>query len=346
MRQGIGGGGTGPAAAGARGTGTMAAAKRPAPHEVRRVAVVGAGLIGSRWAALFLAAGLEVRAADPAPGAEERLRADVTRCLPALARLGVPAAAGAGPSAGAGAPAAAADARDCQRRLTFFPRLKDAVAGAELVQECVADDERLKREVLGRVDAACPAWTVIASSTSGIVPTRLQAACTHPERLLVGHPFNPVHIVPLVEVVAGEATAPDVVDWAVAFYTRLGKKPLRVRKEAEGFVSNRMQEAIWREMFHLVNDGIATTAELDAAISDGPGLRWALYGPAFIYMLPGGRGGFAYALDSSTPPSSPAARTTSIRHSPGNSRTLSMRRPASRRRAARSKSGRPCATSS
>jgi carnitine 3-dehydrogenase len=303
MRQEIGGGDrtAGPAAADARDPGTMAAARRPAPHEVRRVAVVGAGLIGSRWAALFLAAGLQVSAADPAPGAEDRLRADVTRCLPALARLGVPTVAGGRPSAGAGPSAGAEDARDCQRRLTFFPRLEDAVAGAEFVQECVADDERLKREVLGRIDAACPWQTIVASSTSGIVPTQLQSACRHPERVLVGHPFNPAHIVPLVEVVAGEATAPDAVDWALAFYTRLGKKPLRVRKEAEGFVSNRMQEAIWREMFHLVNDGIATTGELDAAISDGPGLRWALYGPAFIYMLQGGRGGFAYALEQFDP---------------------------------------------
>jgi carnitine 3-dehydrogenase len=313
MRQGTHGGGTTDPAAGAHDPGAATAAGRPAPHQVRRVAVVGAGLIGSRWTALFLAAGMEVRTADPAPGAEDRLRADVTRCLPALARLG--AAAGAGPSAGGpsagtaaaqgptvpGGPAAAEDAHDCQRRLTFFPRLEDAVADADFVQECVADDEQLKLAVLRRIDAACPPQAVIASSTSGIVPTRLQTACAHPERLLVGHPFNPAHIIPLVEVVAGEATGPDAVDWAIAFYTRLGKKPLRVRKEAEGFVSNRMQEAIWREMFHLVNDGIATTGELDAAISDGPGLRWALYGPAFIYMLQGGRGGFAYALEQFDP---------------------------------------------
>jgi 3-hydroxyacyl-CoA dehydrogenase len=271
-------------------------ARRPSPEQVRRVAVVGAGLIGSRWTALFLAAGLQVAAADPAPGAEERLRSDVERCLPALERLGLAAGAAAGDSAGR-----AADAAGCLGRLSFFRDIEDAVGDASFVQECVADDERLKLAVLARVDAACPPWAVIASSTSGIVPTLLQSACRHPERLLVGHPFNPAHIVPLVEVVAGEATAPEVVDWAVAFYQRLGKKPLRVRKEAEGFVGNRMQEAIWREMFHLVNDGIATTGELDRAISDGPGLRWALYGPAFIYMLQGGRGGFAYALEQFDP---------------------------------------------
>jgi carnitine 3-dehydrogenase len=137
---------------------------------------------------------------------------------------------------------------------------------------------------------------VIASSTSGILPSVFQARCRHPERVLVGHPFNPAHLIPLVEVVAGERTSPAAVDWAVAFYGLLGKHPLRVRKEAPGFVSNRMQEAVWREMFHLVNDGIATTGELDQAISDGPGLRWAIYGPAFVYFMQGGRGGMAHAL--------------------------------------------------
>jgi 3-hydroxyacyl-CoA dehydrogenase len=272
--------------------------QRPSPGQVRRVAVVGAGLIGSRWTALFLAAGLHVAAADPADGAEERLQADVERCLPAVERMGLTGAA-----ATAGEPGGrAAAVESCLGRLSFFRDIEDAVGDAVFIQECVADDERLKLAVLARVDAACPPWAVIASSTSGIVPTLLQSGCRrHPERVLVGHPFNPAHIVPLVEVVAGHATAPEVVDWAVAFYERLGKKPLRVRKEAEGFVSNRMQEAIWREMFHLVNDGIATTGELDRAISDGPGLRWALCGPAAISVPHAGRGGSASAPEQVDP---------------------------------------------
>jgi 3-hydroxyacyl-CoA dehydrogenase len=128
---------------------------------------------------------------------------------------------------------------------------------------------------------------IIASSTSGILPSVFQARCRRPERVLVGHPFNPAHLIPLVEVVAGEKTSPAAVDWAVEFYALLGKHPLRVRKEAPGFVGNRMQEAVWREMFHLVNDGIATTGEPDQAITDGPGLRWAIYGPAFVYFPQG-----------------------------------------------------------
>lgn len=265
---------------------------RPSPETVRHVAVVGAGLVGSRWTALFLATGLHVSVTDPAPGAESRLRTDVARCLPALARLGLPAArAAAEPGRG----------KDIRDALVFHRDTGAAVAGVDFVQECVAEDVDLKLAVLADIDAACPAHAVIASSTSGIVPSLLQSVCAHPERVLVGHPFNPAHIIPLVEVVPGGRTAPEVVDWALAFYTRLGKKPLRIRKEADGFVGNRMQEAIWREMFHLVNDGIATTGDLDAAVSDGPGLRWALFGPAFIYMLQGGRGGFAYALEQFDP---------------------------------------------
>jgi len=252
------------------------------PTAVRRAATVGTGLIGSHWAALFLARGLAVVAYDPAPDAEARLRHDVARAWPALERLGL--AAGAS-----------------QRRLAFVSDLDEALAGAGFVQESVPDDEALKIDVLARIDAACPPEVVIASSTSGILPTLLQSGCAHPQRVLVGHPFNPVHLLPLVEVVAGERTSPEAVDWAMAFYHVVGKRPLRVRKEAPGFVSNRLQEALWREMFHLVNDGIATTAELDAAITDGPGLRLAVFGPAFLYFLQGGRGGMAYALSQFDP---------------------------------------------
>jgi carnitine 3-dehydrogenase len=254
----------------------------PHPAQVARVAVVGTGLIGSRWAAFFLARGLEVSACDPAPGAEERLRADVARCWPALERLGV-------------APGASQD------RLTFFGDLAEALRGVAFVQESTPDDDELKTRLTAGIDAACGPDVVIASSTSGISPTVFQARCTHPERVLAGHPSNPAHILPLVEVVAGERTSPETVDWAMTFYRHLGKRPLRVRRAAPGFVMNRMQEAVWREMFHLVNDDIATCVELDAAISDGCGMRWALFGPAFVYLMQGGPGGMAYALEQFDP---------------------------------------------
>ena len=255
---------------------------RPLPGDVARVAVVGTGLIGVRWAAFFLSRGLDVVAGDPAPGAEERLRRDVAAVWPLLERVGlVPGAS--------------------TSRLSFSADLARALAGAEFVQENVPDDDELKTAVVAEIDGLADPEVIIASSTSGILPTVFQARCRHPERVLVGHPFNPAHLIPLVEVVAGEKTSAEAVDWAIAFYERLGKRPLRVRKEAPGFVSNRMQEAVWREMFHLVNDGIATTGELDRAITDGPGLRWAIYGPAFIYFLQGGRGGMAYALSQFDP---------------------------------------------
>jgi 3-hydroxyacyl-CoA dehydrogenase len=254
----------------------------PDPAHVTRVAVVGTGLIGSRWAAFFLARGLDVAACDPAPGAEARLRADVARCWPALVRLG-----------------AADDA--AQDRLVFGAGLEDTLAGAEFVQESTPDDDGLKTHLTTQIDALCGPDVVVASSTSGISPSIFQARCVHPGRVLAGHPSNPAHILPLVEVVAGDGTSPEAVAWAMAFYAHLGKRPLRVRRAAPGFVMNRMQEAVWREMFHLVNDDIATCAELDAAISDGCGMRWALLGPAFVYLMQGGPGGMAWALEQFDP---------------------------------------------
>lgn len=252
------------------------------PCLVERVAVVGTGLIGARWAAYYLAHGLDVVAGDPAPGAEEALRGIVARCWPALGRLGL-------------ASGASVD------RLTFVPSLEEAVRDVGFIQENVPDDEKLKVAVIAAVDAACPPDAVIASSTSGILPTLLQSGCAHPERVLVGHPSNPAHILPLVEVVAGERTSPAAVDQAMAFYRAIGKRPLLVRREAPGFVMNRLQEAVWREAFHLVNDDIATCAELDAAVTDGCGMRWALFGPAFVYLLQGGPGGMAWALEQFDP---------------------------------------------
>jgi carnitine 3-dehydrogenase len=249
---------------------------------VRTVTCVGTGLIGARWAALFAAAGLEVTGTDVAPDAQSRMNAIVAAAWPALKQLGL-AVVDEPPAVG------------------FDPDLERAVASADWVQESVLEHEALKLDVIGRIDAAAPAAAVIASSTSGILPSVLQSGCVRPERVLVGHPFNPAHIMPLVEVVAGAGTSPETVARAMRFYAAIGKRPLHCRTEAPGFIANRLQEAVWREMFHLVNDGIATTGELDAAIADGPGLRWAFLGPAAIYMLQGGDGGFAYALEQFTP---------------------------------------------
>lgn len=257
-------------------------AQRGPAEGIRSVTCVGTGLIGARWAALFAAAGLRVTGTDPAPEAEDSMQATVAAAWPALRQLGV-------------------TAEELPPRVRFDPDLERAVAAADWVQESVPDFEALKLEVIGRIDAATPAAAVIASSTSGILPSVLQATCKRPARVLVGHPFNPAHIMPLVEVVAGAETAPETVELAMRFYRAMGKRPLHCRVEAPGFIANRLQEAVWREMFHPVNDGIATTAEIDAAVGDGPGLRWALLGPAMVYLLQGGGGGFAYALEQFAP---------------------------------------------
>ena len=142
---------------------------------------------------------------------------------------------------------------------------------------------------------------IIASSTSGLLPSEFQAQCRYPERIVVGHPFNPVYLLPLVEVLGGRRTAPAAVERALAVYDRLGMQPLHVRKEVPGFLSDRLQEALWRELLHLVNDGVATPAELDAAIAYGPGLRWAFWGTALIFHLAGGEGGMRHMLQHFDP---------------------------------------------
>ena len=252
------------------------------PGRVRRLAIVGTGVIGSGWAARALAKGFDVVAWDPAPGAEARLRAAVANAWPALARLGL--AKGAS-----------------RRRLRFTSDLNSAVRDADFVQESSPEDEGLKRSLLAKVDRVARADVVIASSSSGLLPSRLQARCRHPERVLIGHPFNPVYLLPLVEVVAGKRTGPAAVKRADAFYSRLGMRPLHVHQEIAGYISDRLQEALWREALHLVADGVATTEEIDAAIVFGPGLRWAFMGTFLAFHLAGGDGGMRHMLEQFGP---------------------------------------------
>lgn len=245
---------------------------------VKRVAVVATGVIGQSWTACFLARGLEVAATDPAPGAEERLRDAVAAHWPALERRGL-------------APGASLE------RLHFHPRLEEAVAQADFVQENGPERLELKADLLRRIDEAAPPESVIASSSSGLPVTALQAHCGRPERVVLGHPFNPPHLIPLVEVGGGERTAPHAIAVAMAFYASLGKRPIHVRREIKGHIANRLQAALWREAFHLVQQGVASVADIDAAITQGPGLRWALLGPFANLHLSGGEGGMAHLLE-------------------------------------------------
>jgi carnitine 3-dehydrogenase len=250
-----------------------------------RVAIVGTGVIGSSWAALFAAHGYEVAATDPRPEAADELRRAVERCWPSLERQGRVAAGGSPDLVRVvGSPAA-------------------AVEGTWFVQENAPERLDLKHELYRELDAAADADVVIASSSSGLMPTELQQACDrHPERVLVGHPFNPPHLVPLVEVVGGDATSTEAIALAMDTYTGIGRSPIHIRAELPGHVTNRLQAALWREAYWLVEQGIVSVADVDRAISTGPGLRWALLGPFATQHVSGGAGGIAHVLEHLGPP--------------------------------------------
>ena len=244
---------------------------------IRRVAVIGTGTIGASWAALFLARGLEVAASDPAPGAETALRQRIEAILPALQRLGAVAVA---------QPA----------NVRFLSNPVDAVRGAQFVQENGPEREDLKRALFVELDQALPPDAIIASSSSGLLMSRLQDACRHPGRCVIGHPFNPPHLIPLVEVVGGAQTSQATIDRTMAFYAAIGKRPIHIRKEVKGHVANRLQAAMWREAVSLVENGVASVADVDEAIASGPGLRWALMGPHLTFHLAGGAGGMDHFM--------------------------------------------------
>ena len=210
---------------------------RPDPGAVRRVACVGVGTIGAGWAAYFLARGLDVVATDPAPGAAQRVRALVDDAWPKLERLGL------------------SDGAD-RARLTFVADLAEAVADVEFIQESALDYEELKVDLFAQIDAAAPADTVISSSSSKFRPTVIASRCTHPERCIVGHPFVPSYLVPLVEVVGGEQTSRAVLDWSVAFYDHIGKHALLLRKECDAYISNRLQHVVFQEASRMVEEGV------------------------------------------------------------------------------------------
>ena len=249
---------------------------------VKRIAVIGTGVIGAGWAARCLARGIDVTATDPGPDAEVKLRAALDNARPAAEEL-------------YGSP----DVKPGV--LTFSGSVAEAVADADFIQESAPEREDLKRRLHAEIDAAARPGVIIASSSSGLMPTAIQADCRHPERVLIGHPFNPVYLLPLCEVVGGAKTSADNIRRACAFYRSIGMYALHVRKEIEGYLSDRLQEAMWREILHLVNDGVATTGELDDAIRYGPGLRWAIMGTNMIFHMAGGDSGMRHMLEQFGP---------------------------------------------
>ncbi|MET7799316.1 3-hydroxyacyl-CoA dehydrogenase NAD-binding domain-containing protein [Streptomyces decoyicus] len=249
-----------------------------APEDVRRIACIGAGVIGGGWVAHFLARGYDVTAWDPAADAEQKLRRLVAAAWPALEQIGL------------------ADGAS-QDRLTLAPTLAEAVADADFVQESAPEKLELKRSLLAELAAAARPGVVIASSTSGYPMTDMQTAAEDSGRLVVGHPFNPPYLIPLVEVVGGEKTDREAVTWASRFYDVAGKSVITMERELPGFIANRLQEALWREALHMVANGEASVEDIDASITEGPGLRWAFMGPCLTFALAGGEGGMAHMLD-------------------------------------------------
>ena len=242
---------------------------------IRRVAIVGTGVIGASWTAQYLARGLDVVATDPAPNAEQKLRAYVDEAWQDLTSIGL-------------APGAT------RERLSFTTDMRAALASADFVQENGPERPDFKIKLYADMDAATPPDSLIASSSSGITPSVMQSNCKHPERVLVGHPFNPPHVVPLVEIVPGSKTSPAAVEQAVRFYTSLGKKPIVLKKEVPGHVANRLQLALYREVLYLIEQGVVSVADADAAVGWGPGLRWGLMGPSLQFHLAGGAGGIEH----------------------------------------------------
>jgi len=245
---------------------------------IRRIAVVGTGVIGASWAAQYLARGFDVVATDPAPNAEGNLRKYVDEAWELLTAIGLTSGA----------------SRD---RLSFTSNMQGALANADFVQENAPERPEFKTKLFAEMDDATPLDSIIASSSSGITPSVMQAKCKHPERVLVGHPFNPPHIIPLVEVVGGTKTSPEPIQRAIAFYASIGKKPILLNKELPGHVANRLQAALYREVMYLIQQGVLSVADADDAVSYGPGLRWGVMGPSLQWHLGGGSGGIKHFMD-------------------------------------------------
>jgi 3-hydroxyacyl-CoA dehydrogenase len=251
---------------------------------VRRIAIIGTGVIGASWSALFLAKGLQVVATDIAPNAEAGLRKFVETAWPALTRLGL--------SPGAS-----------QSNLKFTAALAQAVSGVDLVQENGPERIDFKKKLYGQLDELLPPDVIIASSSSGLTMSEIQKGATsHPERCIIAHPFNPPHLIPLVEIVAGAKTSAETIQRANEFYTSIGQRTVRLNKEMPGHVANRLQAALAREVYYLVAEGVVSAADVDTALSWGPGLRWGIMGNMMLNHLGGGPGGIEHFFQQFTGP--------------------------------------------
>ncbi|MEA3181394.1 MAG: hypothetical protein QOI59_4917 [Gammaproteobacteria bacterium] len=245
---------------------------------VHRIAIVGTGVIGASWAAYYLARGFDVVATDPGPQAEANLRKYVDDAWPLLTQVGL--------SAGA--------SRD---RLTFSSDMSRALAEADWVQENAPERPDFKIKLFAQMDEATPPGSILASSSSGITMDVIQSGCKRPERCVIGHPFNPPHVVPLVEVVGGAKTSEATIERAMGFYASIGKKPVRLHKALPGHVANRFQAALYKEVLYLVQQGVLSVADADVAVCYGPGIRWGVMGPSLQWHVGGGQGGIQHFME-------------------------------------------------
>ena len=248
---------------------------------IKKVALVGGGVIGGGWATRCLANGLEVVLTDPRPEARDYVETMVADAWPVLEDAGL--------------------ASENKGELHFAQDIAQAVQDADFVQENVPEREELKISVHEEISRHAREDVVIASSSSGLLPSRLQARCAHPERLMIGHPFAPVYLLPLVEIVGSEQTSQTAIAQAGAFYRSLGMRPLHVRREIEAYIADRLQESLYREALHLIDQDVATVAEIDAAVTGGQGLRWAFMGTFLAWHLGGGPGGMRHTIEQFGP---------------------------------------------
>jgi 3-hydroxyacyl-CoA dehydrogenase len=245
---------------------------------IHRIAVVGTGVIGASWAAQYLARGFDVVANDPGPNAEANLRKYVDDAWDQLTAIGL-------------APGASRD------RLRFTTNMHEALSDADFVQENGPERPDFKIKLYADMDAVTPVASIIASSSSSLTMSVIQSKCQHPERCLIGHPFNPPHIIPLVEVVGGAKTSPAAIEQAMAFYKSIGKRPILLHKEVPGHVANRLQVALYKEVMYLIEQGVLSVGDADDAVSWGPGLRWGIMGPNLQFHLGGGAGGIKHFFE-------------------------------------------------
>ncbi|RZT99649.1 3-hydroxyacyl-CoA dehydrogenase [Advenella incenata] len=252
-------------------------------RNIKTIAIIGAGTIGSSWAALFLAHGYHVVVSDPAPDVEANTRTLIDSAWQTLRELGK------------------VKNESFLDNLRFESDLNKALENVDFVQENAPEREDFKISLFAKMDAVLPEHVIISSSSSGLLVSRMQSQCRYPQRCVLGHPFNPPHVIPLVEVVGGEQTSEDTIERTLQFYRAIGKHPIRLNKEIAGHIANRLQAAVWREVMHLVNENVASVQDIDAAMSKGPGLRWAIFGPQMVFDLAGGRAGLAHLIDHLQP---------------------------------------------